>query len=341
MKPEILSCLRCPICGQRLGQVGPTSPPPVPAAADIPPGRSAPHPARTLRCPGGHSFDIARQGYVNLTAGRAPQTGDNADMIAARENFLTAGHYDFLTRAIGASVVRQAARIAAAVSGGTGPAPNLVVDAGAGTGRHLAAVLDALPAATGLALDASKPALRRAARAHPRAGAVLCDTWRALPLATRSTALLLNVFAPRNGPEFHRVLHPEGALLVATPATNHLHELVDHLGLLRVDPAKADRLAGSLGTHFRQVEQSTHERRLRLSRRDVQTLVAMSPSAWHADQLRLVEQIDALPESVPVTASIRLAVYRPRATGLTIERVRSTDRPLPTRRVDRGTARRR
>ena len=47
-----------------------------------------------LRCPRRHSFDIARQGYVDLRAGRAPHAGDTAEMVAARADFLAAGHYD-------------------------------------------------------------------------------------------------------------------------------------------------------------------------------------------------------------------------------------------------------
>ena len=62
--------------------------------------------------------------------------------------------------------------------------------------------------AQGLAFDVTKPALRRAARAHPRVGAVLADTWGPLPLADGSADVLLNVFAPRNGPEMRRVLRP-------------------------------------------------------------------------------------------------------------------------------------
>ncbi|HEX5596674.1 MAG TPA: 23S rRNA methyltransferase [Micromonosporaceae bacterium] len=306
MKPEVLPYLRCPICGQQV-ESGTAQP----GAGDFLAHRPASRAARVLRCPRGHVFDIARQGYVNLSAGRAPQTGDSAEMVAAREEFLAAGHYDFVSTAVRADVVRQAARIGAAVPDRPGPAPMLLVDAGAGTGRHLAVALDALPAAVGLALDASKPALRRAARVHPRASAVLCDTWRTLPLADRSAALLLNIFAPRNGPEFHRVLRPDGALLVVTPAADHLQELVERFSLLRVDPAKTDRVAESLGDRFRPTSQSLHERRLMLSRRDVRTLIAMGPSAWHTDPVRLGEQIAVLPEPVTVTASIRLAVYRP------------------------------
>ncbi|GAA4567339.1 methyltransferase domain-containing protein [Micromonospora coerulea] len=284
MDPRILDRLRCPVCGEPLTEV----------AAGT---------ARALRCPRRHSFDIARQGYVNLLAGRAPHAGDSAEMVAARADFLAAGHYDTIATAL--------ATMAAEVAAPVGAYP-LVVDAGAGTGWYLAAVLAALPDAVGLALDVSKPALRRAARAHPRAAAALADTWQRLPLADAAATVLLNVFAPRNGAEFHRVLDPAGALLVVTPAEDHLVELVDALGLLKVDPAKADRVAGSLAAHFVGESGDVLRARLALTRTEVATLVRMGPSAWHADPARLAERIAALPEPVPVTLAVRLGVHRPR-----------------------------
>ncbi|WFE98066.1 putative RNA methyltransferase [Micromonospora sp. WMMD987] len=279
----VVARLRCPVCAG-----------PLAAATD----------ARALRCPRRHSFDLARQGYVNLLTGRAPHAGDTPAMVAARADFLAAGHYDVIS----AALAEAAAHAGAA---GLGAYP-LVVDAGAGTGRHLAAVLAALPDAVGLALDVAKPALRRAARAHPRAAAALADTWRPLPLADHSVAVLLNVFAPRNGDEFHRVLHPAGALLVVTPTDDHLAELVDVLGLLRVDPAKADRVADSLSGRFTPHHATVHTARLPLDRAEVTTLVGMGPSAWHTDPHRLAVAIDALPAPVTVTASVRLTVWRPR-----------------------------
>ncbi|MDG4784456.1 23S rRNA methyltransferase [Micromonospora sp. WMMD1102] len=278
--------MRCPVCGRPLAAV--------PQAAVV-----------ALRCPVGHSFDLARQGYVNLTAGRVTHSGDTPAMVAAREEFLGAGHYDLISEAL-ADAARELAGPAAQAY------PELVVDAGAGTGRHLAAVLDALPAAVGLALDVSKPALRRAARAHPRAGAALCDTWHGLPLADGSAGLLCNVFAPRNGPEFRRVLRPDGALLVVTPAAEHLGELVDRLGLLRVDPAKEARVAGSLADHFTPGGTATHRATLRLDRAGLRTLVGMGPSAWHADPARLDRRIDDLPDPTTVTVAVQLTVHHPR-----------------------------
>ncbi|WP_328340256.1 putative RNA methyltransferase [Micromonospora sp. NBC_00421] len=294
--PLIVARLRCPVCAE-----------PLAAATDT----------RALRCPRRHSFDLARQGYVNLLTGRAPHVGDTAGMVAARADFLAAGHYDLISSTLAEAAASTLAEAATDGPGADRPGAGfgaypLVVDAGAGTGWHLAAVLAAVPAAVGLALDVAKPALRRAARAHPRAAAALADTWQRLPLADRSVAVLLNVFAPRNGVEFHRVLHPAGALLVVTPTDAHLAELVDVLGLLRVDPAKADRVAESLAGNFTSERSAVHTARLTLDRAEVATLVGMGPSAWHTDPRRLAAAIDALPAPVTVTASVRLTVWRPR-----------------------------
>ncbi|MCF0094745.1 putative RNA methyltransferase [Micromonospora sp. MH99] len=333
MDPRILDRLSCPVCGQSLVETTVGT-------------------ARALRCGRRHTFDIARQGYVNLLTGRAPHIGDSAEMIAARAEFQAAGHYDVISAALAAAATEAVARL-----GTTPPAPPpsalcsastdatltaahcrvegsrakdatagvrtgqpatgseaypLVVDAGAGTGRYLGAVLAALPDAVGLALDVSKPALRRAARAHPRAAAALADTWQRLPLADGSTAVLLNVFAPRNGAEFHRVLDPTGTLLVVTPAADHLTELVDALDLLRVDPDKADRVAASLGGHFTPVSSTVHRAELALTRPEVATLVGMGPSAWHTNPTSLAERLAALPEPVRVRVAVRLDAYRRR-----------------------------
>lgn len=243
---------------------------------------------RTLRCARGHAFDLARQGYAALTAGRTPHSGDTVEMVAARERFLAAGHYSFVASAL------------ASVAAG-----EFVLDAGVGTGYYLAHVLEGRPAAAGLGLDVSKPALRRAARAHPRAGAVLADLWQPLPVADGVVSLLLNVFAPRNGPEFRRVLRPDGVLVVVTPAARHLAELVDAYGLIHVDPDKAERVSGSLGAHFSVVSSTAQERLLKLTGDEVRTLVGMTPSARHVD----LEALSA--DGIWVTAAVDVTVYRP------------------------------
>jgi 23S rRNA (guanine745-N1)-methyltransferase len=208
---------------------------------------------RALRCAAGHSFDIARQGYVNLLPGDSRSgTGDTAPMVRARRAFLEAGHFSRLRDAVAEAAGR------AVLEAGSRPPPaeaepdsaGAIIDVGAGTGYYLAGVLDRLPDRIGLALDLSRFALRRAARAHERMGAAACDTWRRLPVHDNCAVLVLDVFAPRNPPEFRRILEPEGRLLIVTPTNRHLRELTPLLGMLGVDTRKQDRLDAKVSGHF-------------------------------------------------------------------------------------------
>jgi 23S rRNA (guanine745-N1)-methyltransferase len=288
MLAEITGALRCPLCRGGLSPVD-----------------------GALVCPARHTYDIARQGYVNLLTGRTPAGVDTAGMVAARAEVFAAGHLAFLTTAL--------ADAAAAAVAAWPPPPGLVVDAGAGTGGHLAAVLDRLPAHAGLALDLATPAARRSAGAHPRAAAAVADTWRGLPLADACADLLLNVFAPRNGAEFARVMRPTATALVVTPGPRHLAELVDRLGLLKVDPDKDRRVAAALTPHLDLDWQRRHEHVLHLSRADAGRFVAMGPSAWHR-AVDLADRLRALPEPLAVTACVDLRAFRPGGVGTEIGR---------------------
>ncbi|MDH2426655.1 putative RNA methyltransferase [Sphaerisporangium sp. TRM90804] len=249
-----------------------------------------------VRCARGHSFDVARQGYVSLLTGSAaPGTADTAAMVEARARFLGAGHFAAVTAGL---------RELASAPGG----PRVVLDAGAGTGHHLAATLGERD--VGIALDVSKHALRRAARAHPRIGAVVADVWRELPVKDAVADVLLNVFAPRNGPEFARVLRPGGVLIVVTPTPRHLSPLVERLGLLSVDEAKARRVEEALGAHFAEAGHQVREAEMRLDHRAVATVAGMGPSAWHTDPAALAEEITRLPDPIAVNLSCRISLFR-------------------------------
>jgi 23S rRNA (guanine745-N1)-methyltransferase len=218
---------------------------------------------RGVRCERGHAFDRARQGYVHLGTGRKLPAGDTAEMVAARVRFLEAGHYEPLRMAIAEATPKDA---------------GLIVDVGAGPGYYLSAALGSARNAAGLALDVSKAALRRAARCHERAEAVLADAWRELPLRDKSADVLLNVFAPRNGTEFARVITK--VLIVVTPREDHLQELRAEHGLLDVDPAKDERLSQALQA-FEAVDSRDLTWPLDLTAEDAQALVGMGPNAFH------------------------------------------------------------
>jgi 23S rRNA (guanine745-N1)-methyltransferase len=285
MLDDVVPYLACPYCGDALRRDG-----------------------GSLRCGSGHAFDIARQGYVSLLpAGAKGGAGDTAAMVQARAQFLAAGHFAPLARELAQAVAGELA------SEPAGEPAGCVADVGAGTGYFLAAVLGRLPDRPGLALDVSKPALRHAARAHPRLGAVGCDVWRRLPVTGGAAAAALSVFAPRNGPELHRILRLRGHLVVVTPQPGHLRELVGPLGLLTVDQRKDERLAGKLDGHFLLAGRRAHVRQLSLTRAEAGALAAMGPSAWHTDAATLAARLDGLPPRVAVTLAVTISVYRVRA----------------------------
>jgi 23S rRNA (guanine745-N1)-methyltransferase len=218
-------------------------------------------------------------------------------MVADRADFLAAGHYAGITAALADAVL-------------AGPEPRTLLDLGGGTGAHLAGVLDRAPDAVGVVLDASRYAARRAARAHPRAMAVVADSWAGWPVRDAALDRVLVVFAPRNGAETARVLAPEGRLVVVTPAADHLAELVGPLGLLTVDPAKADRLSAALEPHLEPVASAVHREVLALDHAAVRTLVGMGPHARHLAEGELAGRVAGLPGTVPVTVAVDISTWR-------------------------------
>ncbi|WP_211223848.1 putative RNA methyltransferase [Pseudonocardia asaccharolytica] len=264
------------------------------------PGCAAPlrHERTRLACAAGHSFDIARQGYVNLVAGQTRHRGDTAGMVAARDRFLSRHHYRPLIDTVTVLAAHHDPDV-----------PGTVVDLAGGTGRYLAAVLDRLPHRHGVCLEASTAALRRAARAHPRAGAIGADVWRRWPLVAESASIVLNVFAPRNRSEIRRVLAPGGILITATPTADHLRELIDPLGMTTVDPNKSERLAADL-RGFAPLDAQLVTYRMGLDHEDARTLAGMGPTAHHVSEDELDRRVAGLPELTGVTFAVEVAVYR-------------------------------
>ncbi|MBV7295058.1 methyltransferase domain-containing protein [Corynebacterium sp. TAE3-ERU12] len=253
----------------------------------------------TLKSESGHSYDVARQGYVTLAGGAGLRyTGDDAKMIAARETFLSGGHYGPFVEAVTGNV--QDALDEAGVADEAEP---VICEVGAGTGYYLAHTLDGVAQSRGVGIDVSVPAAKRLAGCHRRVGAIVADAWSRMPLRDNSVDAITVVFAPRNAEEFARVLKPGGQVVVLTAAQGHLAELRAPLGIIDVEKGKVERMIAQAEGHLTPVgEPEMVEFEMTLAQDAIAAQIGMSPSARHIHPDVLAERIAALPEQMTVTA---------------------------------------
>ncbi|TYQ04386.1 UNVERIFIED_ORG: 23S rRNA m(1)G-748 methyltransferase [Gordonia westfalica J30] len=264
----------------------------------------------SLRCGDGHSFDIAKQGYVSLLDGRSGSLrADTAAMVAARARVHEAGFFIPVLDAV-AERTREF---------GAGVDKPVVLDAGAGGGHYLRAAVTALADASpsiearGIGIDLSKFCARAISRGTPGHAAVVADIWRGLPIADDAATVALSVFAPRNAAEFARILRPGGGLVVVSPAADHLAEIIEPMQMLSVDSGKSERLQATFADGFEVVDSSPVRSVLQLDAQTVGDLVAMGPSAFHAEDADIRSRAAEFVGDgrVEVTLSVVVTTCRP------------------------------
>ncbi|QFT53948.1 putative RNA methyltransferase [Microbulbifer sp. THAF38] len=172
----------------------------------------------TWRCSNRHTFDRAREGYVNLLPvyrKRRKDPGDSTEMLHARRRFLKAGYYRPLVDAITALLPYQSGR--------------RLLDIGCGEGYYLRQLESAGWHGHALAgVDISKSGVRMAAKADSGAQFVVSSNAN-LPVASNSVDHLLRIFAPAPDAEMLRVIKEGGHLLDVSPGPDHLWTLKGHL----------------------------------------------------------------------------------------------------------------
>lgn len=249
---------------------------------------------KQLTCPAGHSFDIARQGYVHLLPVQQKHSrnpGDTREQVLSRRSFLETGSY----RPIVEAVCRAAKEY---YTGGE------VLDVGCGEGYYAVQVADAVNAPlTGL--DISKEAVRCAAAKYKNA-AWICGTAAHLPVSEGSVGLLMSMFALTVPGEFRRVLKPDGVFIQVLAAQDHLMGLksIIYPEILLKDKDSVPQLEG-----FR-LETSIPVRfDFAVEGEQIGNLLSMTPHFWRisAEGAKRLADTTVLHD----TASVVVNVYRP------------------------------
>jgi 23S rRNA (guanine745-N1)-methyltransferase len=238
---------------------------------------------RRLLCPRGHSFDVARSGYINLLQPqerRSKQPGDTASAIEARRRLHDRGVTEPLLRAI-AGILDASPE-------------DIVLDAGCGDGFYLGT----LARQTGFdahGVDISTLAIDAAARRYPGCEWIVANADRFVPYAERTFSIILSITARMTAGEFRRVLRDDGRLLVALPSPGDLLELRGE---------GRDRVARTIETfapHFRLADQ-----------RSVTTAAGLDAAAVADVLLSIYRPMRSKPaEAMRVTFSLDLLLFRP------------------------------
>ena len=262
--------LVCPVCGEKLNQEG-----------------------KRFACGAKHSFDMARQGYLNLLVVQQKHSrnpGDTREQVLSRREFLEAGYY--------APIVDTLMETARELD-----VHGQILDVGCGEGYYSARLADALESPL-LGLDISKEAVRCAAAKY-KGKQWLCATAAHIPVEDESVSLLTSLFAVTLPEEFHRVLKQDGWYFQVLAAQDHLLGLkgiiYDQLNFKEKDTVP--QLSG-----FSLVKSVPIRFSFTVAGKQVQNLFSMTPHVFRIGKegaKRLAET-----ETLTDTASCMLNVYR-------------------------------
>lgn len=251
--------------------------------------------AKTWHCQKGHSFDVAREGYVNLLPVQHKNSrdpGDDPQMVMARREFLEAGHYQPLRDAVVALLAPLRLRS--------------LLDIGCGEGYYTSA----LPEVAGevIGLDIARPAIRLAAKKYPGL-TWLVGSGALLPIANASLDAIGNMFTQLHIDEMRRVLKPEGYVLVVTPASRHLWSIREQL-FDEVRAHEPQKFLADFEAAFELLIQDEISFQMNLNQKALVQLLQMTPYAWKARQDRR-EALEAQ-SSFMTEASFALMLFRRR-----------------------------
>ena len=252
---------------------------------------------RALVCSAGHTFDIARSGYINLLQPqdrRSLSAGDSKAAVDARAALDRTGVERFVIDA----VIHTIATLPL-------PAKPVVVDLGSGTGEMLGGLAKARPV-EGIGIDLSVPAVELSARRFPSLIWVVANADRRLPLLDGSVDAVLSIHGRRNPAECSRVLKERGVLIVVLPAPDDLIELRT---LVQGTGIERDRVDGMLTEHqpfFTMLERRDVRETVELDRPSLLNLLS---GTYRGARFKLWERVDAM-ERMDVTLSSEMCVLR-------------------------------
>lgn len=232
---------------------------------------------KSLVCSNKHTFDFAKQGYVNMLT-RSTNSHYNKELFKARHQIIMKSDLYILLHKKISKVINEDVNAA--------NDQTMILDAGCGEGSHLQGILDECKneAMTGVGLDISKEGIRMAASNYKESIWLVGDLANS-PMVDQSCHVILNILAPANYKDFKRILVPGGLVIKVVPRSNYLRELREALlGDTEKQVYKNNETVSLFKQHFHLLDIFNLSYSKELTQTELVHLTQMSPLAWSSNK---------------------------------------------------------
>lgn len=253
----------------------------------------------TLVCTEGHSYDLAKKGYIHLLSQSVDTKYDKA-LFQSRQRIAESGFFTPLIEAIADLV--ESARLSENIA---------IFDAGCGEGSHLAQIQKYVTGNTiGFGADISKEGIQLAA-SNPSKTIWLVADLAKTPLANQKFPFILNVLSPSNYSEFDRLLTDDGQLIKVIPNSAYLQELRK---IFYGDKENFDneKTMSRFQEKFDLIKNQEVKYQVRLEQPLLNDLVKMTPLSWSANEAKRKQVSDTSAMDITVDMTILVGKRRKR-----------------------------
>lgn len=251
---------RCPICRQQLKVTAETS----------------------MTCEKNHTFDFAKQGYVNLLH-RPVKTQYNRELFQARNAIIMESDlYGEMHQEVSEIIAKNFPRL---------KEPSMILDAGSGEGSHLQRILETTEPLklAGVGLDISKEGIRMAASNYKEAIWFVGDLAN-IPMENEALNIILNILSPANYQEFKRVLNHDGLMIKVVPSADYLIELRQSIfNNTEKESYENQKTVTLFREHFQSVEVKNLKYKKKIQTSELENLLHMTPLGWNAEKSAMDE----------------------------------------------------
>ena len=258
---------------------------------------------KTYKCNNNHTYDIAKEGYVNLLISNQKNSknpGDSKDMVMARVEFLSKGYYRLLSDKINEIIVECLKK--------DNEDKFNIMDLGCGEGYYLTNLKKYMDGenikSNYYGMDVSKEAVKYASKTNKNCVWAVGNNFN-IPASDKSIDCLLSVFSPIDIDECNRVLKDDGVFVRVLPRTNHLIQLRN---IIYSEVHLNEKVYKASAYENEYIKESNVTFDITLNKEEVLSLLKMTPHYWKSTAENK-EKLDSY-ESLVITIDMRIGVFQ-------------------------------